>query len=121
MTLAKRIIPVMLVKGRTLVKGRQFAGDRSVGHAKQSAMVNAARGVDELCILDIAATAEGRGPDLELITELSSGCFIPICVGGGIRTVQQIDDLLRRLSRLHLRCSTRATDYRGDLPTSRQR
>jgi cyclase len=93
--LAKRVIPTMLVKGRTLVKGQKFAGDRSVGHAKQAAMVNARRGVDELCILDIAATAEGRGPDLGLITELSEGVFIPITVGGGVRTIPQIDELLR--------------------------
>lgn len=85
----------MLVRGRTLVKGQQFAGDRSVGHAAQAARVNAMRGVDELCILDIAATAEKRGPDLTLIGELAQGCFIPITVGGGVRSIEQIDSLLR--------------------------
>jgi cyclase len=93
--LCKRVIPTMLIRGRTLVKGRQFAGDRSVGHAAQAARVNAMRGVDELCILDIAATAENRGPDLGLVHELSAGCFIPITVGGGVRTIPQIDELLR--------------------------
>lgn len=93
--LAKRIIPSMLVRGRTLVKGERFNGWRSIGHALQAARVHAARGVDELCILDIAATAEGRGPDLELVRELSDGCFIPITVGGGIRSLADIDALLR--------------------------
>jgi imidazole glycerol-phosphate synthase subunit HisF len=93
--LAKRIIPTMLVRGRTLVKGKQFAGDRSIGHALQAAQVHARRGVDELCILDIAATAEGRGPDLDLVRELSDGCFVPITVGGGVRSLGDIDALLR--------------------------
>jgi cyclase len=93
--LAKRVIPTMLVRGRTLVKGRQFAGDRSIGHVLQAARVHATRGVDELCILDIAATVERRGPDLEMVRELSDGCFIPITVGGGVRSLGDIDDLLR--------------------------
>ena len=93
--LAKRIIPTMLVRGRTLVKGERFDSWRSIGHALQSAKIHAARGVDELCILDISATAEGRGPDLDLVRELSEGCFIPITVGGGVRTLEHIDQLLR--------------------------
>ncbi len=93
--LCKRIIPTMLCRGRTLVKGKSFAGDRSIGHVMQAAQVYAKRGVDELCILDISATKEGRGPDLEMVKELSEGCFIPITVGGGIRSCQDIDRLLR--------------------------
>ena len=93
--LAKRIIPTLLVRGRTLVKGKQFAGDRSIGHAQQAARVHAMRGVDELLILDIGATAEGRGPDLGLVKELSDGCFVPITVGGGVRSLRDIDALLR--------------------------
>jgi imidazole glycerol-phosphate synthase subunit HisF len=93
--LAKRVIPTMLVRGRTLVKGRQFAGDRSIGHAQQAARVHAMRGVDELLILDIGATAEGRGPDLDLVRELSAAVFIPITVGGGVKTLDDITALLR--------------------------
>jgi cyclase len=93
--LCKRIIPTMLVRGRTLVKGERFAGDRSVGHVMQAARIHSARGVDELCILDIGATAEGRGPDLDMVRELSEGCFIPITVGGGVKRLQDIDALLR--------------------------
>lgn len=93
--LAKRVIPTMLVRGRTLVKGERFDSWRSIGHALQAAKVHAARGVDELMILDISATAEGRGPDLDMVRELSEGCFIPITVGGGVRSVEHIDALLR--------------------------
>lgn len=93
--LAKRIIPTMLVRGRTLVKGERFDSWRSIGHAAQAARVHAARGVDELMILDISATAEGRGPDLDMVRELSEGCFIPITVGGGVRSLKDVDALLR--------------------------
>jgi cyclase len=93
--LAKRIIPVMLARGKKLVKGEGFNGWRNVGHVLQSAKVHAARGVDELMILDIAATKENRGPDLNVISELADGCYIPITVGGGVKTVHDIDRLLR--------------------------
>lgn len=93
--LAVRIIPVMLCRGRSLVKGKHFVNDRVVGHVLQAARTHAARGVDELMILDIAATAEGRGPDLEMIRELTADIFTPVTVGGGVRTLQQIDELLR--------------------------
>lgn len=93
--LAKRIIPTMLVRGRTLVKGERFDSWRSIGHAAQAARIHAARGVDELMILDISATAEGRGPDLDLVRELSEGCFIPITVGGGVRSIDDVNALLR--------------------------
>ena len=93
--LCKRIIPSILVRGKTAYKGEKFNSTRSVGSALASARIHAARGVDELMILDIAATAEGRGPDLDLVLALSEGCFIPITVGGGVRTLKDIDDLLR--------------------------
>lgn len=95
MGLCKRVIPVMLVKGQTLVKGTKFNPWRSIGHAAQAARVHARRGVDELCILDVAATAEGRGPDLDLVRQLSEDCYVPITVGGGVKTLHDIDALLR--------------------------
>lgn len=85
----------MLCRGRSLVKGQRFVNDRVVGHVLQAARTHAARGVDELMILDVAATAEGRGPDLAMIEELTDGCFIPVTVGGGVRTMVQIKELLR--------------------------
>lgn len=93
--LAKRIIPTMLVRGRTLVKGIAFDSSRPVGHAAQAAQIHSMRGVDELVLLDVAATDEGRGPDLDLVAELSETCFMPLAVGGGVRTLNDIQALLR--------------------------
>ena len=95
MTLAKRIVPTILVKGKTAYKGKQFVCDRSIGSAMAISRVHARRGVDELCILDVTATSEGRGPDLDLVRELSAECFIPITVGGGVKSLKDIDALLR--------------------------
>jgi hypothetical protein len=66
-----------------LVKGQRFQSWRSVGHALQAARIHNARGVDELILLDIAATPEGRGPNLDLVRKLADECFIPL-TGGGI-------------------------------------
>jgi cyclase len=95
--LAKRIIPSVLVRGKTAYKGPGFgqACTRSVGSALAVCRTHARRGVDELLILDIGATPEGRGPDLELVKQLSDECFIPITVGGGVKTLEDIDALLR--------------------------
>jgi cyclase len=93
--LAHRIIPTMLCRGRQLVKGKQFNNWRSVGLVMQAVQIHAARGVDELCLLDVAATIEGRGPDLELVRELSDVLFAPFSVGGGIRSVDDVRALLR--------------------------
>ena len=93
--LCKRVIPTILCRGKTAYKGQQFDSSRSIGSALAIARTHAARGVDELMILDVAATAEGRGPDLDLIREMSDGCFIPITVGGGVRSLEHIDQLLR--------------------------
>lgn len=94
--LAKRIVPTLLVKGRQLFKGVSFrASERSIGHAAQAVRVHGKRGVDELILLDITATAENRGPDLGLVKELSEELFIPLTVGGGVRSLADIDALLR--------------------------
>lgn len=93
--LATRIIPVLLKRGDALVKGERFNSWRSVGHVLQAAKVHAARGVDELLILDIAATPEGRGPDFDAIAELTRDCFCPVTVGGGVRSVEDVKLLLR--------------------------
>lgn len=92
--LARRIIPVMLTRGEALVKGRNFSGDRIVGHALQAARIHATRATDEICILDVAATREGRTISLSLVEALTETAFVPVAVGGGIRTLQHIRDLL---------------------------
>ncbi len=85
----------MLYKDTTLVKGTSFDSWRRVGSAMQAVKVYNMREVDELVFLDISATREGRGPDLELIDGLADECFMPLTVGGGIRTVEDVRDVLR--------------------------
>lgn len=92
--LAKRIIPTLLQRGHTLVKGVSYDGWRSVGAAQQAMRIHAARGVDELIYLDIAATPEGRGPDFEMVKKLTANFYTPITVGGGVRTLEDIRMLL---------------------------
>lgn len=95
MSLAHRIIPTILCRGRALVKGVGFDSWRSVGLAAQAVRIHQARGVDEVVLLDIAATKEGRGPDLGLVEELAEIMFAPLAVGGGVRTLGDVRALLR--------------------------
>lgn len=95
MSLAHRIIPTILCRGREAVKGVAFQGERRIGSVAEKIRVHALRGVDELCLLDITATREGRGPDLAMVEELTDTLFAPLAVGGGIRTLQDVKDLLR--------------------------
>lgn len=95
MTLARRIIPTLLVSGTRLVKGRQFSSNRVVGDALSAARIHQGRQVDELVVLDVTATREGRTPDLALIEKIARECFMPLAVGGGIRTVEDVRQLLR--------------------------
>lgn len=95
MGLAIRIVPTILSKRGQLVKGKRFASDRVVGHALQASRIYNARGVDELCFLDVSATPEGRGPDLKLIEELTRDVFSPVTYGGGIRSVEDVRDVLK--------------------------
>ncbi len=92
--LAIRIIPTLLQRGSTLVKGERFNSWRSVGHALQAINIHQARGVDELIYLNIAATPEGRGPDFKMVKSLTRECFVPITVGGGVRSVEDVQGLL---------------------------
>jgi cyclase len=92
--LAKRIIPTLLQRGHTLVKGMGYDGWRSVGAAQQAMRIHAARGVDELIYLDIAATPDGRGPDFAMVERLTANFYTPITVGGGVRTVEDVRLLL---------------------------
>lgn len=95
MGLAHRIIPTILCRGRALVKGRGFESWRSVGLAIQAIKIHAMREVDEVCLLDIAATKEGRCADLDLVRELSEFLFMPLSVGGGVRSLDDVKKLLR--------------------------
>lgn len=94
MALATRIIPQLLCRGRSLVKGKQYKSWRSVGMASQAVRIHQLRQVDELLLLDISATPEGRGPDLGLVRELADVCFSPLSVGGGVKSIEDIRSLL---------------------------
>ena len=85
---------MLLSKRGTLVKGRRFSSGRVVGHALQAVRIYQGRGVDELCFLDVSATAERRDPDVALVRQLTSELFAPLTVGGGVRTIEHIRQLL---------------------------
>lgn len=89
-----RIIPTLLYKNFTLVKGVKFNSWRRVGSVMQTVKVYNMREVDELAFLDITATNENRGPDFELIDEIADECFMPLAVGGGIKNLEDVRKLL---------------------------
>lgn len=93
--LKTRIIPTLLYKDVGLVKGVRFDSWRRVGSAMQAVKVYNMRDVDELIFLDIAATREGRHPDFELVSELADDWFMPMTIGGGVQTTDDVRRLLR--------------------------
>jgi cyclase len=93
-TLKVRIMPTLLYKDVGLVKGSVFDSWRRIGSPMQTVKVYNMRQVDELVLLDIAATPEGRGPDLAVVDELADECFMPLTVGGGVRTIDDVRALL---------------------------
>lgn len=90
-----RIIPILTFNGFALVKTKQFAQPRMVGNPVQAARVYNSRGVDELIFLDIFATAQKRKINLNVVKEVIKECFMPVGIGGGIKTLDDINDLLR--------------------------
>ena len=92
--LAHRIIPTILMKKGHLVKGEGFAADRIVGNALQAAKIHAMRGVDEILMLDVTATKEGREPDYKMIEKLTKTAHVPVTVGGGVNKIEHILKLL---------------------------
>lgn len=90
-----RIIPTLLWKEIGLVKGVAFDSWRRIGTLMPAVKVYNTRQVDELMLLDITATEEGRDPDYETIEEIAAECFVPLTVGGGIANIEQIRQLLR--------------------------
>lgn len=92
--LKTRIIPTLLMKGMGLVKGTGFDSWRRVGAALQSIRVYNMREVDELVLVDIAATPGNAKPNFREIDELADNCFMPMTVGGGVKSLQDVRDLL---------------------------
>jgi cyclase len=90
-----RVIPCLDVKDGRVVKGVQFVELRDAGDPVEQAAAYDAAGADELMFLDITATHEGRGLILDVIARTADVCFMPVSVGGGIRTVEDARRLLR--------------------------
>lgn len=93
--LAKRIIPCLDVRDGRVVKGVNFEGIREVGDPVECAAEYNRQGADEIVFYDITASHEGRGVMLDVVRETAKRVFVPLTVGGGIRTVDDIRDTLR--------------------------
>ncbi len=93
--LAKRIIPCLDVRDGKVVKGVKFEGVRDVGDPVELAEVYNRQGADEIVFYDITASYEKRGVMLDVVRETAKRVFVPLTVGGGIKTVDDIRDTLR--------------------------
>lgn len=90
-----RVIPCLDVKDGRVVKGVNFVDLRDAGDPVEAAIAYDAAGADELCFLDITASHENRGIILDVVQRTAEACFMPLTVGGGVRTVDDIRALLQ--------------------------
>jgi imidazole glycerol-phosphate synthase subunit HisF len=94
MTVRVRIIPCLDVAGGRVVKGVNFVDLADAGDPVEQAKIYDAAGADELCFLDITASHEGRGTILDVVARTAAVCFMPLTVGGGVRSVEDARALL---------------------------
>jgi cyclase len=94
MTLAKRIIPCLDVDRGRVVKGVNFVGLRDAGDPVEIARRYDDQGADELCFLDITASSDDRDTILHVVEEVAAEVFIPLTVGGGVRKIEDVRNLL---------------------------
>ena len=87
--LKQRVIPALLLKNGGLVKTIKFANPKYVGDPINAIKIFNEKEVDELIVLDIDATKSNQEPNFELVEEFASECFMPLCYGGGIKSVEQ--------------------------------
>jgi cyclase len=92
--LKSRLIPCLDVKDGRVVKGVNFVNLRDAGDPVECAVAYDKAGADELCFLDIAASHEGRGILLDVVRRTAEVCFMPLTVGGGVRAIEDIRQLL---------------------------
>ena len=92
--LKRRVIPCLDVKDGRVVKGVNFVDLRDAGDPVESAVAYDKAGADELCFLDITASHENRGIILDVVRRTAEACFMPLTVGGGVRTTEDIRKLL---------------------------
>lgn len=95
MTLAVRVIPCLDVDGGRVVKGINFTELRDAGDPVELARTYDAEGADELTFLDISASHEGRATTMEVVSRCAEEVFIPLTVGGGVSSVEDVNRLLR--------------------------
>tara|TARA_R110002124_G_scaffold17175_3_gene72179 strand:- start:10205 stop:10951 length:747 start_codon:yes stop_codon:yes gene_type:complete len=94
--LKKRIIPIVLLDGFSVLKTINFNERRNLGSPVTVVRTYNTRNVDELVLLDIDATKQGRAIDKFTIAEIAQDCFMPLTVGGGIKSIEDIQDLLSK-------------------------
>jgi cyclase len=94
-SLAVRVIPCLDVDAGRVVKGINFADLRDAGDPVELARVYDAEGADELTFLDISASHEGRATTMDIVSRTAEEVFIPLTVGGGVSSVEDVDRLLR--------------------------
>ena len=94
MSVRARVIPCLDVRDGRVVKGVNFVDLRDAGDPVEAARAYDAAGADELCFLDISATHEGRGTLLDMVRRTAAVCFMPLTVGGGVRTPEDARALL---------------------------
>jgi imidazole glycerol-phosphate synthase subunit HisF len=92
--LKSRVIPCLDVKDGRVVKGVNFVDLIDAGDPVEAARAYDAAGADELCFLDITASVENRGTILDVVRRVSEACFMPVTVGGGVRTLEDIRALM---------------------------
>ena len=92
--LKKRIIPTLLLNGERMVKGKNFKNYRDTGDPVYAAKIYNSQSVDELIFIDIEATLKNRKPNSNIITKVSEVCFMPLTVGGGVKSLEDISLLL---------------------------
>ncbi len=93
--LLPRVIPCLLLQDGGLVKTVRFKAPQYVGDPINAIKIFNEKRVDELILLDISASREGREPGYAAIEEIASECFMPLCYGGGLRTVQQAKKIVK--------------------------
>lgn len=89
-----RIIPTLLFDRFGLVKGKNYVNDRRIGTALPAVKVYNNRDVDELVMVDIGATKAGRLVDINVVRELANNCFVPLTIGGGVKSIADFRSLL---------------------------
>ncbi len=90
-----RVIPVLLLRNAGLVKTRKFRDAKYIGDPINAVRIFNEKETDELVFLDITASPQGKNPPMDLLHDIATECFMPLCYGGGIRNLEQIRNIIR--------------------------